>query len=393
MAMPSVNMETIETNSRTARIQRPCRKWPSPGTSQPAIKTMPAANACDPASARAASCLTLAFVVDIFHEYTSRKAVSPVRSDPNQLPLQTACDFRFAGTRHDIHFAAHDKVGQINSRLDGKTRVGKQQTFVMRLKIVEVGATAVDLGGNVVTGAMGKIFAETGIPDYAARRIVSLPSSDRFVGRKSAFHQLDNFIAGRRDGSENLLFTICRLAIDDTGPGDVVEDRAWRIFSTPDIDQHEIPDLDRLGIGSARIIVWIGGIPIDGNVRSILRNDLFPPHGLTQPLHHGKLRQPVAGTAASNAVAYFTKAVRKNSVNTALSSIMALDLFLCKHRFKMADQVRRTDNLLVHASQQFNGAGIDQRHVHDGVARRILHRQPGAPLEHRGQLRFQFLPG
>src|SRR5665213_2737949 len=173
MASPSANMERMEINSRTARTQRPCSRWPSPGTSQPAIKTIPAANPCEPASDRAAFSFTVAFVVGISNEYirpkdlsgcvqrrTSRfagKARKFCALNTNNLSLYTPRHSGFSDARHHVHLAAHAKLREINSRLHGKAGVWQYQTLIMRFKIIQMRTVAVDLGGNVVTCAVGKI--------------------------------------------------------------------------------------------------------------------------------------------------------------------------------------------------------------------------------------------
>jgi hypothetical protein len=49
-------------------------------------------------------------------------------------------------------------------------------------EVVEVGAVAVEFGGDVVAGAVGEELAEAGVADDGAGGVVGLPAGDGLVG-------------------------------------------------------------------------------------------------------------------------------------------------------------------------------------------------------------------
>ncbi len=111
------------------------------------------------------------------------------------------------------------------------------------------------------------------------------------------------------------------------------------------------------------------------------------------PLSHTRFSRRIASCShwtmansvvpfGAHAVADLAKALRQNRIESALRRIVAGDLFFTQHRFKMADQIRGADDFLAHPAQYFDRSGIDQRDIHDRVARRVLHRQPGGAFEH-----------
>ncbi len=71
---------------------------------------------------------------------------------------------------------------------------------------------------------------------------------------------------------------------------------------------------------------------------------------------------------------------------------MTGDLLRSQHGLEAADQVGGADNGLAQFPQHLHGSRIHQRYVHDGVARRVLHGQPGVWLKHGAQAGFQLLP-
>ena len=103
----------------------------------------------------------------------------------------------------------------------------------MGFEVVEVRAVAVELGRDVVAGAMGERVAEAGCADEAAGGFVGLPAGDGLVGGEGLLRRRDGGVAGVADGGEDELFALGGLAVDDAGPGDVVPDggggrwRAW----------------------------------------------------------------------------------------------------------------------------------------------------------------------
>ena len=94
----------------------------------------------------------------------------------------------------------------------------------MGFEVVEVGAVAVELDGDVVAGAVGEEVAEAGGADDVAGGVVGLPAGDGLVGCVGGLDGGDGCVAGVADGVEDELLAVGGFAVDDGGPGDVVPD-------------------------------------------------------------------------------------------------------------------------------------------------------------------------
>ncbi len=75
----------------------------------------------------------------------------------------------------------------------------------MGFQVVEVRAGAVDLGCDIVAGAMGKILAKARRADHHAGGIVSLITADGAVGGKCLFNGVNGRVAGVADRLEDKL--------------------------------------------------------------------------------------------------------------------------------------------------------------------------------------------
>ena len=87
------------------------------------------------------------------------------------------------------------------------------------------------------------------------------------------------------------------------------------------------------------------------------------------------------------------KAGTQDGVEAALGLEVGGDLGIGEHGFKLADEVGGGDDLFAEFAQQLDGAGIDHGHVHDGVARAVLHGDGCGAFEHGGQRMLELLPG
>jgi hypothetical protein len=116
----------------------------------------------------------------------------------------------------------------------------QQEALVMRLEIVEVRAAAVQLGADVVAGAMGKVLRVAGVADDGTGGIVCLPAGDRLPCREGLLDFGDGGIAGVANDSEDGLLLRGGLAIDNASPGDVIEGDVFAVGAGPDVDQQEV---------------------------------------------------------------------------------------------------------------------------------------------------------
>ena len=61
--------------------------------------------------------------------------------------------------------------------------------------------------------------------------------------------------------------------------------------------------------------------------------------------------------------------------------------------FEVADEVGGGDGFFAEGAEEFDGAGVDHRDVHDGVAGRVLHGDFFVAGEEGFELGFMLLPG
>ncbi len=60
-----------------------------------------------------------------------------------------------------VDFTAYAELaGEVDPGLDGEAGAGENKTLVVGLEVVQVGAAAVEFGGDVVAGAVGELGAE-----------------------------------------------------------------------------------------------------------------------------------------------------------------------------------------------------------------------------------------
>jgi len=167
-------------------------------------------------------------------------------SDEYDLSLNFTCYFSGVGPNQLVYFAAHPKLGQINSRLDGKTRIGQDAALVVNFQIIHVGAVSVDFGGDGVAGAVNEVISEPGVLDVRTNRAVNLPTGNGAILLDGFLNGLHTHVAGVAHGRKDLFHAVRRRFTDKASPGDVVVDRAGSVFLTPDIEQNEIAFADGL---------------------------------------------------------------------------------------------------------------------------------------------------
>src|SRR5215813_1675622 len=98
--------------------------------------------------------------------------------DQNNLFLLPPRHLSFARTREHIHLAAHAELRQINSWLDGETRIGQDLAFVFGFEIIDVGAVPMNRAADAVTCTMHELFAIAFPVNELAHRLVHLPTGD-----------------------------------------------------------------------------------------------------------------------------------------------------------------------------------------------------------------------
>ncbi len=151
-----------------------------------------------------------------------------------------------AGDHVDL-VADTELAGEVEAGFDGEAGVGQDEALVVRLEVVEVGSVAVELGGDVVAGAVREVVGETRIADDGARGVVGLPACDESVGGEGLLDDGNGRVAGVADGREDELLAVGGLAVDDTSPGDVVPDRLGVAGELcPDVDEDEVAAADGL---------------------------------------------------------------------------------------------------------------------------------------------------
>ena len=79
-----------------------------------------------------------------------------------------------------------------------------------------------DFAADVVAGAVGEPVGETGGADDVAGGIVGLPAGDLLLAGVGGLDGGDGCVASVADGVEDEAFAVGGLAVDDSGPGDVV---------------------------------------------------------------------------------------------------------------------------------------------------------------------------
>src|SRR5947209_17916923 len=71
----------------------------------------------------------------------------------NQFTLDFTSYFSGAVADQHVHLAAYTEfAGQINPRLDGKTGVGNDLAIILGLQVINVGAVAVDVHADGMSG-------------------------------------------------------------------------------------------------------------------------------------------------------------------------------------------------------------------------------------------------
>ena len=97
--------------------------------------------------------------------------------------MDTAGDFGFSFAGDHVDFAADAEfAGEVEAGFYGEAGVGEDEALVVGFEVVEVGPVAVDVGADVVAGAVGEEICEARVADEVAAGFVGLPAGYGGVG-------------------------------------------------------------------------------------------------------------------------------------------------------------------------------------------------------------------
>ena len=121
----------------------------------------------------------------------------------NQLSLDSSGDAGAALAGDHVDLAADAELGEVDAGSTEKQVLGRMQALVVGFEIVEVGAGAVDLVGDVVAGAVGEVVGESCRADDGAGGVVGFEAADGAVCGEGGCDGADGGIARVADGFED----------------------------------------------------------------------------------------------------------------------------------------------------------------------------------------------
>src|SRR6267378_1345138 len=213
------------------------------------------------------------------------------------------------------------------------------------------------------------ISAVAGFLDVVSNRAVDLPACHSLAHGGGLEHSLYPRIAAVADDLEDLALFVGRCFADEAGPGDVVVDRAGRVFLCPDIEQHEVSFANWSGAFSMRFVVRIAAVGIYGHDGRVVRDEVLATKGFHEPLLHRVLGR----AAVARPEADLLKGRSRNVVDRITRGEVRLHLFIGKSGFKLRDQVGGTYDVLTKTAHDFYGACVDQGDREHAVVGRVLH--------------------
>src|SRR5262245_24053041 len=108
------------------------------------------------------------------------------------------------GVYKHVVLETNAELRQVDSRLDREARALEDATLVVRLQVVHVGAVAVDLFADRMTGAVHELIAVSRFLDDITRGVVDFPTVHCLADREAVAHFVDGRIARCRDDVEYL---------------------------------------------------------------------------------------------------------------------------------------------------------------------------------------------
>jgi hypothetical protein len=304
--------------------------------------------------------------------------------------LDAAGYFSVGGGGDHVDLAADAEfAGEVDAGFDGEAGVGEEDAGVVGFEVVEVGAGAVDVGADVVAGAVGEPTGVSGVADDGAGGVVGLVAGDGRVSDVGCLDGRDGGVAGAANGGEDGLFALGGFAVHDAGPCDVVVDGAGLRELGPEVDEDEVSAADGAGVFGGGLVVRVGGVGTAGDVGAVFPDEAFAAEGFADPGDHGEF---VSGGGA-NQGAHLLPGFGEDAVDFLLGDVVGGDLVVGEDGFELADKVGGADDFLAHLADAFDGSGVDHGDVHDGVAWRVLHGDAGVGGEHGFERGVEFLPG
>ncbi len=135
--------------------------------------------------------------------WIKRQSLSSLNS--NEFLLDFASNSRFRGADVDVDLGANSEFREIDAGLDGEAGAGDDPALVVRLQVVHVGAGAMHLFADRVTGAMDEVLAESPILNIGPGGVIDLEAVNDFATRDGGLDTLDGAIAGVAHYFENVL--------------------------------------------------------------------------------------------------------------------------------------------------------------------------------------------
>src|SRR5258706_10847761 len=308
-------------------------------------------------------------------------------SDRHDLLLDFTSDLGATGPDQNIDFAAHAKLRQINTGLDGETRVGQDATFVMDFEIVHVGAVRVHLCADRMAGPVNEIVSVPSFLDVSPHRAVHFPSGNRTPGSHRIQYRFRSDVAALADDFENLALPVGGLAYC-AGPGNVVEHCAGRVFLRPNVEQDKIAFANRHRVFGAGLVMWVTGVGVYSDDRWIVGDQIFLLEGVHEPLLDFVFVRATLAHAPPN----FLKSFRGQPVDDVTRRIVSSDLVIVHRRLELGDQILRTYYIFSQAADQIYCSCVDQRNGKYQIVRRILHRDIAVRRQEPLHAVEQFLP-
>ena len=142
--------------------------------------------------------------------------------NPDHLGLNFACDPGFGVVGEHVDFAADAELGEVDAGLYGEAGVGQDAALVVGFEVVEVGAVAVEFGGDVVASAVREEVCEARVADDRAGGVVGFVACDGVIRAEGLLDAGDGGVAGVADGGKDVLFALGGGAADDGCPSDVI---------------------------------------------------------------------------------------------------------------------------------------------------------------------------
>src|SRR5579875_155118 len=168
-----------------------------------------------------------------------------------------------------VNLATNAELWQIDAWLDGAARRWEQKALILRLKIVEVGAIAVNGCVNVVPSAMHVVIAVAGSGDDRARDIIDLAALNAPALLQLLAHEMDGGVTRPAHDIEDfkLAFRNLLASAGKSHPRVIGIDGARLRQVCPEVEKYQVATLDGAMLLSGRPVMRIADVGIDGYMR------------------------------------------------------------------------------------------------------------------------------